>query len=70
MSSFRGSQWIFIFPCCFTEGDAGKTGQRQWDGLSVLVGELDGHSDLVTSVAVQGATLVSGRWVTYTAFKS
>ena len=45
------------------EGDALKAERSQWEQTSVLVSELDGHSDLVTCVSTQGTTLVSARSV-------
>ncbi|XP_076472406.1 uncharacterized protein LOC143301874 [Babylonia areolata] len=36
-----------------------KTRSSQWEHITVLVSELDGHHDLVTSISVQGTNLVS-----------
>ena len=44
-------------------GDTLKAERSRWDKTSVLVSELDGHSDLVTCVSTQGTTLVSARSV-------
>lgn len=54
---------ILTYAYLVLDAESIKNARKDWKKLKVLVTELEGHSDLVTSLSFAGNMIVTGRHV-------